>query len=60
MVMRMMTVIMPVSMRMGEQCMLMLMRMTFQQNQDDSSDKQPASDEVLSLYAFSKPRGRQE
>jgi hypothetical protein len=30
MVMCMMAVIVPVSMRMGEQCMLMLMRMTFQ------------------------------
>jgi hypothetical protein len=60
MVMRMMAVIMPVSMRMGEQRMLMLMRMTLQQEQDDGSDKQSASDEVLSPYAFSKHRGRQE
>jgi hypothetical protein len=59
-VMRMMAVIVPMSMRMGEQCMCMLMRMTFQPEQDDGSDKQHASDEVLHLYAFSKHHGRQE
>jgi hypothetical protein len=56
----MMAVIVPMSMRMGEQCMCMLMCMTFQQEQDDDSDKQHASDEVLYLYAFSKHHGRQE
>ena len=58
--MRMMAVIVPVSMRMGEQCMFMLMHMTFQPEQNDGSDEQHASDVVLYLYPFSKHHGRQE
>ena len=55
--MRMMAVIVPVAMRMGEQCMFMLMHMTFQPEQDDGSDEQHASDAVLYLYPFSKHHG---
>ena len=58
--MRMMAVIVPVAMRMGEQCMFMLMHMTFQPEQDDGSDEQHAGDAVLYLYPFSKHHGRQE